>query len=126
MNETLLVACPGCHRQYDVSGMEVGEKVRCTCGRMLVVPTPRVREARPLHCSACGGNIKESAGTCGYCGSEIGLAARNLGPACPECFARTNAGAKFCGTCGVAIKPEILQATRADAKCPRCSGALVR
>ena len=121
----MLIACKTCHRQFDVQGMSPGEHVRCRCGVLVEVPRARPREARALHCSGCGGKLEEKARKCGYCGAEITAAERNLGPACPECFARMAAGAKFCAECGVAIRPESIKATRASARCPRCAGELV-
>ncbi|MGH9361232.1 MAG: zf-TFIIB domain-containing protein [Thermoanaerobaculia bacterium] len=106
--------------------MKPGEQVRCRCGKLVAVQeeAPR-REAKMLHCSACGGKLREAAARCEYCGSEVSAADRQLGPACPECFARLRAGGRFCGQCGVAIRPEAYRATRAIARCPRCRGSLV-
>lgn len=119
-----LIACKGCHRQYDVSGMRKGDRIRCRCGDLLAVPEQRPREARMLHCSSCGGKLGEKSRKCGYCGSEITLEERNLGPACPECFARLPGGARFCSECGVKISPETIRTTSAKASCPRCKGQL--
>lgn len=120
----MLSSCKKCHRQYDVEGMKEGQQVRCRCGELFAVPAPRVREARTLHCSGCGGKLREKAQKCDYCAAEITLAERNMGPACPECFARLPSGAKFCSDCGVEIRPEAMRATRASASCPRCKGSL--
>ena len=121
----MLIACRSCHRQYDVRGMEAGERVRCRCAELLVVPRESPRVARTVHCSSCGGKIEASARRCGYCASEISAAERNLGPACPECLARLAVGARFCSDCGIKIEPEALRAVRAAASCPRCEGKLV-
>lgn len=120
----MLTACKTCHRQYDVQGMSPGERVRCRCGELLEVPVPRPREARVLHCSGCGGKLRDASRKCDYCGAEITRAERNQGPPCPECFARLSGGARFCSDCGVEIRPEALRATRAAATCPRCKGGL--
>ncbi|MBN1442275.1 MAG: zf-TFIIB domain-containing protein [Planctomycetes bacterium] len=122
----MLVACKSCHRQYDVGGMEPGERIRCLCGELIAVSEPRSHTARVLHCSACGGSLQESASSCEYCGSSISLDERNLGDTCPECFARLTKGARFCRECGVKIAPAAIQALRLDARCPRCKGDLVQ
>jgi Zn-finger nucleic acid-binding protein len=125
MEDTLLIACGGCRRQYDVGGMRAGERIRCRCGEILSVPAARPREARILHCSGCGGKLRDASRKCEYCGGEITTAERNLGPACPLCFARLGRGARFCCECGTAIRPESMRAVRASARCPRCAGELV-
>jgi Zn-finger nucleic acid-binding protein len=77
-----------------------------------------------LHCSSCGGKLREKSRKCDYCGSEMTWGERNMGPACPECFARLPGGARFCSECGVKISPEAIRTTRATASCPRCKGQL--
>jgi Zn-finger nucleic acid-binding protein len=121
----MLISCPDCRRQYDVGGMRAGEQVRCRCGKLVAVPEERVRDARVLHCSSCGGVLRVQAARCDYCGSQIVAADRQIGAACPECFARLPRGARFCSDCGVEIRPEAFQAVRAGASCPRCQGSLV-
>lgn len=121
----MLVACKSCRRQYDVEGMKAGERVRCRCGLLVEVPREAPRVARTLHCASCGGKVREGSRLCEYCGSEVALAERHLGPACPECFARLALGARFCSGCGVKIQPEALKATRESSGCPRCEAALV-
>lgn len=126
---THLIACQSCRRQYDVGAMATGERVRCACGKGIVVPVQEPHVARILHCSACGGDVGDDASPsrtgCRYCGCEITAAERNMGPACPMCFARLGAKALFCTECGVAIKPELVRTTPVDASCPRCTGGLV-
>jgi Zn-finger nucleic acid-binding protein len=125
MERDLLIACTSCHRQYDVSGMKRGDRVRCQCGELMLVPEQGPHVARIIHCSSCGGKLQAKATRCEYCGGEITVNERNLGPACPECFARLRAGAGFCSECGVKIEPEALRAIRASARCPRCKGSLL-
>lgn len=122
----MLVACPSCHRQYNVGGLQSGERIRCICGELVTISSAPAHTAKILHCSACGGSLKESAIACEYCGSSISLDERNLGEACPECFARLYKGARFCRECGVKISPEAIQAVRMEARCPRCKGELVQ
>ena len=126
MDARLLVACGFCRRQYDVSGMKTGEHVRCRCSAMVTVPSVRPHEARVLHCSGCGGKLRDASRRCDYCGAEITMKDRNLGPACPECFARLPGGARFCCECGIEIAPEALRTIRAGARCPRCKGELLQ
>jgi Zn-finger nucleic acid-binding protein len=116
----MLIACSRCHRQYDVGHLAVGERVRCACGHVNPVPAPRARRVAMLHCSSCGGRLREGAATCDYCSAEVCLADRGLGPACPECLAGTFADAKHCAGCGVRIAPEAVLRALADRHCPRC------
>ena len=121
-----LIACKECHRQYDVTGMKPGDRLRCRCGFLLEVPQiPAAHEARILHCSGCGGKLPADATRCPYCGGSVSLEDRQLGPACPECFARLRVGARFCSACGVRIDPEKIRTVPAEARCPRCEGELV-
>jgi len=105
--------------------MEAGEKVRCLCGDLIEIPLLQAYDAKVLHCSACGGKLRENAGECEYCGSAITKEECNLGAACPECYARLLKGARYCRECGVEIRPATLQAKRLDSRCPRCEGELV-
>lgn len=122
----MLVACPECHRQYDVTGMEPGESVRCRCGDLVRVPSQQSHTARIIHCSSCGGRLRDAARECEYCGGHVTLEERNLGDPCPECFARLRKGARFCSECGVEIRPASVETRRLDMRCPRCQSDLVR
>ncbi len=120
----MLIACPDCHRQYDVRDLAVGAKVRCNCGSLVKVKKVVPRQAEMLKCSSCGGTLRKGVDICGYCGSEAALADRGYGGACPECFARMARGAKFCCACGVAIEPVASLKPLNDKPCPRCDGGL--
>jgi Zn-finger nucleic acid-binding protein len=120
----LLQACPACARQYDVSFLAPGERVRCECGARFEVVHREPRAARALCCSMCGGPLTPGASACAYCSAEIALADRGLGVVCPRCGARASARGRYCGDCGVAIEPQALTALREGASCPRCEGAL--
>ena len=74
-----------------------------------------------VHCAACGGKLAAKAAACEYCGCEVAPRDRDLGPACPECFARLSKSARFCWECGVAIQPETLRVLASEAGCPRCN-----
>ncbi len=122
--DRVLIACRTCGRQYDVSGMAVGSRVRCECGLSLVVEAQRPRQPKPLKCGRCGGPLREEARKCDYCDAEITLEERGLSGVCPMCSARLLSGARFCMECGVEIVPQALSAIREGAVCPRCKGTL--
>ena len=116
----MLIACKECKRQFDVSGMPLGEKVRCHCGALFPLEDPQPHAARMVHCGSCGGKLTPGAPSCDYCGSVVSLADRNIGPACPLCFARMGRNAKYCPECGVEIRPHRIRATQVELDCPRC------
>jgi len=120
----MLLACTTCHRQYDVGSYPAGARVRCLCGTLNTVPEPRERAVEMLHCSNCGGRLESGARICAYCSAEVRLADRGLGPACPECFATTLAGARHCSSCGVRLDPQGVIRALLDRPCPRCRKAL--
>ncbi len=120
----MLLACSSCHRQYDVGALAEGERIRCLCGTVTPVPRVRSRQVEMLHCSNCGGRLEGGASACAYCSAEVKLADRGLGPACPECFAQTLAGARYCGGCGVRIQPQAILRALASRLCPRCQKEL--
>lgn len=119
-----LLACPQCHRQYDVGPHAPGARIRCLCGNLCTVAAPRARQVAMLHCSNCGGRLVTGKSQCEYCAAEVKLADRGLGPACPECFATTLAGAKHCGACGVRLAPEGVLRALSTRACPRCKKPL--
>jgi Zn-finger nucleic acid-binding protein len=120
----VLLACPQCHRQYDVGAHEPGAKIRCLCGNLCAVERPRARQVEILHCSNCGGKLGTGKWTCEYCAAEAKLADRGLGPSCPECFATTSAGARHCGACGVRLAAEGILRALSTSACPRCKKPL--
>ncbi len=120
-----LVACPDCHRQYDVEGIR-GDRVGCPCGAL--VPTSEVT-ARSLdvpntRCGGCGAGVPPDAGACTYCGSEIVREHARLRLICPECFARNADHHRFCTACGVAFRPERPLECGSRFDCPVCEEAL--
>ena len=120
----MLIACAKCHRQLDVGSHEPGALVRCFCGERITVPEPHKRDARMLHCSACGAGLAPGADRCGYCGAGVTLGAKGIGQACPGCFARLLADARFCSDCGLEIRPAAVLAAMVDHACPRCRSPL--
>ncbi len=101
----VLIACPSCHRQYDVGSHAPGTQVRCFCGDSLTIEAKRPRDLRMQHCASCGGGLPVGAIECSFCKGAISLAERGGGEVCPSCMARMVVGAKFCSTCGTAIRP---------------------
>lgn len=122
----MLIACPACHRQYDVGDLEPGSLVRCHCGVRCDVPRFRSRQIEMLHCSNCGGKLGAGATACEYCEAEVRLGEKGLGEACPECLSRMVVGASFCSTCGTRIDPQRAQRALTSWDCPRCTGKLTR
>jgi Zn-finger nucleic acid-binding protein len=120
----MLAACGSCHRQYDVGSFEPGTRLRCACGRRFTVPAPRPRQAKMMVCSQCGGTLAEGWTDCEYCGAALALGERGLGETCPECFARMVKDARYCSSCGVAIRPESILKALSRERCPRCEGTL--
>jgi Zn-finger nucleic acid-binding protein len=118
------IACKDCHRQYDVRHLEIGAKVRCTCGELLEVKRVEARDAPMLRCSTCGAQLQEGAKECSFCGSELQLGDKGWGETCPECFARLVAGAKFCSSCGTEMRDEAVLQPLHDTECPRCQGRM--
>lgn len=116
----MLIACPACHRQYDVTSLAIGVKVRCRCGRLCEVPEQKPRKVRMLHCSNCGGKISEKAITCEYCDHEIDRSEEHRGLPCPVCFAPLSEDGPFCSSCGTRIDPEAVLHAVTDHSCPRC------
>lgn len=119
-----LQTCPHCHRQYDVSHLEVGSSVLCECGRDFAVAHHAPHDPRVLRCSGCGGNLQAQASRCEYCQAEITLDERRLDSVCPGCFARAASQARYCMECGVEFRPQALAALPEGTRCPRCQGAL--
>lgn len=121
----MLIACPDCHRQYDVTSLAIGSKVRCRCGRLSEVPEQKPRKIRMLHCSNCGGKISEQAVACEYCEHEIDRSEEGRGHPCPVCFTPLSKDGPFCSSCGTEIDPEDVLHAVTDHSCPRCRSDLV-
>lgn len=122
--EKVLIACRACGRQYEVTGMAPGTRVRCECGVSLNVEAQRPRQPKALRCSRCGAPLRDEARKCDYCEAEITIEERGLSGVCPVCYARLLSGARFCMECGVEIAPQALKAIREGTVCPRCKGEL--
>ena len=83
-----LVACSACRRQYDACASKAGDRFRCQCGEVVVVPVPQGHDAAVVRCSACGGPRAEGALACSYCGSDFTLVEQDLHTLCASCMAR--------------------------------------
>ncbi|MBN1393821.1 MAG: zf-TFIIB domain-containing protein [Pirellulales bacterium] len=119
----LLIACPECHRQFDVGDRPIGSRFRCHCGAVVTVRRPRGHDAAVVRCSSCGAPRQEGSMTCAHCGSDFTLHERDLDTICPGCFARISNQAKYCHHCGLALRPEALAGEKTDLTCPVCGKA---
>ncbi len=124
----LLAACAQCHRQYDASGHAAGERFRCSCGGVVVVPVPLPHESAVVRCSACGGPRSGAEELCcRYCGADFTVHERDLDAVCPECMTRVSRRSRFCHDCGT---PLLLNQAESSARtsvdggpaCPACGG----
>ncbi|MCB9915990.1 MAG: zf-TFIIB domain-containing protein [Planctomycetes bacterium] len=120
----LLVACPTCQRQYDVTGLEPGAAVRCVCDALLDVGWPRNLTGQALTCTNCGGAVRVEDESCPYCQARISEADRRRTTLCPKCYTRLEDDSKHCKSCGLEIRPQALTPLPADRGCPRCQGEL--
>ncbi len=120
----LLQACPRCDRQFDVTHLSVGSRIRCLCDDILIVRTPRSLTVRGLRCSNCGGSPSEGDRDCPYCQASLADLERGGRLICPACFARMPEDARHCPACAVAIAPQALSPLPENRSCPRCEGKL--
>lgn len=121
----ILAVCGGCKTQYDLTGWQTGDSVRCRCGTLVVVPEPRAQEARLVRCASCGAvRNAEGAPNCGYCGALFSAIDKGWDSMCPGCFCRLPNDARFCVECGLRIEPHALAAAATALRCPRCTTSL--
>jgi Zn-finger nucleic acid-binding protein len=122
----LLAACAQCHRQYDASGHAAGERFRCSCGGVVVVPALSPHESAIVRCSACGGpRSGEEEVCCHYCGADFTVHERDLDAVCPECMTRVSRRSRFCHDCGTLLLFDQAAASTAQSDgpaCPACGG----
>lgn len=119
-----LNACPACRRQYDVSFLDAGARVRCECGERFAVEFRAAHSPRALRCTSCGANLEADARSCAYCNAQIAMEERGVSAICPSCWARLPSRAGFCMECGLQIAPQALVALPESSACPRCRAAL--
>ena len=84
----LLIACPDCARQYDVTGLPPDSLVRCVCEAMMTVGWPRELTAAALTCNHCGGAISVADEVCPYCRAKVSEADRRQTTLVPSCYTR--------------------------------------
>ena len=123
-HDMILLACKECDRQYDVTHLDPGCRVRCACDHVLTVRVPKPFSVAVHKCGNCGGAVSRTDESCPYCGAglpEHELARSTL---CPLCFTRLEDDARHCKSCGVEIAPQALTAVPEDARCVRCKGEL--
>ena len=116
----LLVACTGCHRQYDASQLAVGARFHCTCGTVIVVPEPRPHDAKVVRCSSCGAPRQGLRERCRYCDSDFTLHEQDLHTLCPECATRISNRARYCHSCATPITPQQVAGETTEHRCPNC------
>ncbi|MEM7310111.1 MAG: zinc ribbon domain-containing protein [Planctomycetota bacterium] len=120
----ILIACPECARQYDVSHVPVGNRIRCLCDKVITVGSQGSLRVRALHCSHCGGAVEADEQNCRWCEAKLSDKDRRESTLCPQCFKRIEDDSRHCKSCGVAISPQALKALPEDKVCPRCKGEL--
>ncbi|MCY3023670.1 MAG: zf-TFIIB domain-containing protein [Planctomycetota bacterium] len=120
----VLAACKNCKAQYDVSGQQPNDTLRCRCGGLIVVPEVRAAETRLVRCASCGAVRGAGGLNCEFCGARFSAVDAGWGSMCPGCFCRLPSDAQFCVECGLKISPQKLDAIRSDLLCPRCGVAL--
>jgi Zn-finger nucleic acid-binding protein len=119
-----LLACPDCHRQYNVENQDAGARVRCLCDRVLTVGAARELEVKALRCRHCGAPVAEVQDACGHCRAALSKLDRLATVLCPECGARLPDDSHHCKSCGVELRCQALSPLPADRACGRCAGEL--
>ena len=115
-----LIACRSCHTQFDAEQIAAAS-FACRCGETIENRPIEPKDAAVVRCGSCGAALGPAGSSCSFCGSEVERRPDPTGPVCPECFARTPAGSRFCTACGVAFRPEPLAVPARELPCPACS-----
>ncbi len=124
MRDRRYVACEKCLRQFDVTWLDAGQRLRCACGHRVPVKHHTPHAPRVQRCPGCGADLQDGSRTCAFCTLVIAPDERRLTSICPTCFARMASDARFCMDCGVPIEPQALVALPEDSVCPRCESEL--
>jgi len=115
-----LVACSNCHTQYDVTDVQA-KTIPCRCGEEIDNVPLQAVDARIARCGSCGAGVQGNPENCQYCGSEIVQELDEHSLICPECYARSANGSRFCTACGVGFRPEPVRIEGHELPCPVCS-----
>ncbi len=118
-----LVACPGCHIQYDVSTVREA-RFRCSCGLLVENVEALGRDATARRCGSCGAAIEKESRECPYCRAAILSDLTRFRLICPECFSRNDEAYRFCIHCGVEFRPQPVPSSAAGIACPACGESL--
>ena len=119
-----LLACESCSRQYDVTHLEFGDLIRCSCDTVSAVPAHTPLSVTALTCTNCGGIVKPDDKACPYCEAMLDKEAMKSTTLCPKCFTRIADDARHCSGCGIEIRPQALTPIPHDKVCPRCQAEL--
>jgi Zn-finger nucleic acid-binding protein len=119
-----VLACPRCDRQFDVTHLAAGERVRCACDETFVVGWRRPLDVGALCCSNCKGTVGPDDRACPFCDAKLADEDRSSSLLCPGCFRRLEDDARHCSGCGIEIRPQALVALPEGTACPRCESAL--
>ncbi|MBW2494232.1 MAG: zf-TFIIB domain-containing protein [Deltaproteobacteria bacterium] len=118
-----LVACSNCHTQYDVTDVQA-ETIPCRCGETIDNVPLQAKDAVIARCGSCGAGVQGNPENCQYCGSEIVQELDEHSLICPECYARSADGSRFCTACGVGFRPEQVKIEGHELPCPACSALM--
>jgi Zn-finger nucleic acid-binding protein len=122
-----LLCCPRCRAQYDVA-LRGGRPFHCHCGERIEPPDEsgpqRPVERAAQRCGACGALLPARAEHCEYCRAQLPRDRSQLGPICPQCYARSPEGSRFCVSCGCEFAPQPIPDELREWPCP-CCGALM-
>jgi Zn-finger nucleic acid-binding protein len=124
----MILECLKCHRPYDVTRYRPGQRLRCVCGQIVVVPreAPAPHTVVTLHCANCGGNLKKDESNCPFCGALVDFSSARLTAYCTRCCTTSKEGAKFCSGCGAPLTSDMDIPEDVEEPCPRCSTAMRR
>jgi Zn-finger nucleic acid-binding protein len=102
-------------------GQIAAPRFACRCGAELENRAPEAHDAPVVRCGSCGAALAPRDESCSFCASAVVRRPGLAGPVCPECFARTPEGSRYCTACGVAFRPEPLVPPTRELPCPACS-----
>ena len=119
-----LLSCSDCHRQLDVTNLELGDEVRCVCDEVLIVGAPKEVTIRGLSCGRCGGAVSATDEDCSYCSAHLSPTDRLETTLCPLCAERLPSDSMHCKACGVELRASAVPALPREGACPRCDGRL--